>query len=258
VSDLAGKVAIVTGAALGIGRATAKLLAGDGVRVIVADIADEHGRQVVEEIQAAGGEARFVHTDVGSTPPIIAVIEDAVATYGHLDLMVNNAYWNARGTVEELDEADWDKAMNVMLKAIYTAGKYAFPHMRAAGGGSMVNIASVHGYNASNKYAVYDAAKAGVINLTRQMAIDYGHDNIRVNAVCPGWILSGTRQPSPIALANAAKLYPLGRPGQPIDIAKVVRFLLSDEAAFVTGHALVADGGLTAQLQDSAAELFYR
>jgi NAD(P)-dependent dehydrogenase (short-subunit alcohol dehydrogenase family) len=130
--------------------------------------------------------------------------------------------------------------------------------MRAAGGGSMVNIASVHGYNASNKYAVYDAAKAGVINLTRQMAIDYGHDNIRVNAVCPGWILSGTRQPSPIALANAAKLYPLGRPGQPIDIAKVVRFLLSDEAAFVTGHALVADGGLTAQLQDSAAELFYR
>src|SRR5690606_12233273 len=175
-----------------------------------------------------------------------------VATFGRLDYVVNNAYWSKHGTVEELSEDDWDKSMNVMLKAIYLLGKYAFPQMRKVGGGAMVNLASVHGLMAARHYGVYAAAKAAVINLTRSMAIDYGPDNIRVNAVCPGWIITHEITPElEKHMQRSAPLYAVRRPGRPEEMAAVIRFLLSDEASFVTGHALVADGGLTAQLQDS-------
>ena len=143
--------------------------------------------------------------------------------------------------------------MDIMLKAIFLFGKYGFPIMRSQGGGAMVNIASVHGLAADRKFGVYDAAKAAVINLSRAMALDYGQDGIRVNSVCPGWIVTNDEPVPDDILRRAASYYAVGRTGVPEDIAKVIRFLLSDDAGFVTGHALVADGGLTAQLQDSAA-----
>lgn len=253
MSNFSGKVAIVTGAAHGIGRATAKLLAGDGAQVVVADINDAGGAQVVADIEAAGGRAIYLNTDVGQHAAIRHCVEQTVAQLGRLDYVVNNAYWSTRGTVEEMTEEGWDRSMDIMLKAIFLFGKYSFPIMRSQGGGAMVNIASVHGLAADRKYGVYDAAKAAVINLTRAMALDYGQDNIRVNSVCPGWIITDDTAHEESIVRRAASIYAVGRTGVPDDIAKVIRFLLSDDAGFVTGHALVADGGLTAQLQDSAA-----
>jgi NAD(P)-dependent dehydrogenase (short-subunit alcohol dehydrogenase family) len=253
VSNFTGKVVIVTGAAHGIGRATAKLLAADGAQVVVADINDAGGAQVVADIEAAGGKAIYLHTDVGKHEAIRSCVEETVSQLGRLDYIVNNAYWSARGNVEEMTEEGWDRSMDIMLKAIFLFGKYGFPIMRSQGGGAMVNIASVHGLAADRRYGVYDAAKAAVINLTRAMALDYGQDGIRVNSVCPGWIITDDGAIEEKYLKRAASIYAVGRTGVPDDIAKVIRFLLSDDAGFVTGHALVADGGLTAQLQDSAA-----
>ena len=258
MSDFSGKVAIVTGAAHGIGRATAQLLAGDGAQVVVADINDSGGAQVVEEIEQAGGKAIYIHTDVGEHAAIRNCVEQTVAQLGRLDYIVNNAYWSARGNVEEMTEEGWDRSMDIMLKAIFLFGKYGFPIMRSQGGGAMVNLASVHGLAADRKYGVYDAAKAAVINLTRAMALDYGPDGIRVNSVCPGWIITNDHPIDEKHLRRAASIYAVGRTGVPDDIAKVIRFLLSDDAGFVTGHALVADGGLTAQLQDTAAHAVTR
>lgn len=252
MSNFSGKVAIITGAAHGIGRATAKLLAGDGAHVVVADVNDNGGTEVVAEIERDGGKALYLHTDVGKTEEIRNCVEQTVAHFGRIDYLVNNAYWSKHGTVEELTEEEWDRSMDVMLKAIFLFGKYAFPIMREQGGGAVVNIASVHGLAADRRYGVYDAAKAAVINLTRGMALDYGKHGIRVNSVCPGWIVTSEGVPEE-AKRRAASIYAVGRVGEPNDIAKVIRFLLSDDAGFVTGHALVADGGLTAQLQDTAA-----
>jgi NAD(P)-dependent dehydrogenase (short-subunit alcohol dehydrogenase family) len=253
VSNFTGKVAIVTGAAHGIGRATAKLLAGDGAQVVVADINDSGGAQVVSDIEKAGGKAIYLHTDVGQHEAIRHCVEQTVSQLGRLDYIVNNAYWSTRGNVEEMTEEGWDRSMDIMLKAIFLFGKYGFPVMRSQGGGAMVNIASVHGLAADRRSGVYDAAKAAVINLSRAMALDYGQDGIRVNSVCPGWIITNDGPIDEAVLRRAASIYAVGRTGVPEDIAKVIRFLLSDDAGFVTGHALVADGGLTAQLQDSAA-----
>ena len=251
--NLTGKVAIVTGAAHGIGRATATMLAADGVRVVIADINDANGTAIQAEITSVGGEAIYRHTDVGQNAAVRGCVEEAVARWGRLDYVVNNAYWSQHGTAEELTEADWDRSMNVMLKAIFLFAKYAVPAMRRVGGGAFVNIASVHGYAAARGYGVYAAAKAGVINLTRGMALDHGRDNIRVNAVCPGWVPTDD-VPAPAEFQRrAASIYALGRVGTPEDIAKVIRFLLSDEAGFVTGQSVVVDGGLLAQLPDSAA-----
>lgn len=251
MSNLSGQVAIITGAGHGIGRATATLLAGDGVKIVVADIQDEWGQEVVEEITASGGEAIYLHTDVGVHAEIQKTVEETVNHWGRLDIVVNNAYWSARGTIEDVSEADWDRSMDIMLKSIYLFGKYAFPIMRRNGGGAMVNISSIHGHTAAHRYGVYAAAKAGVINLTRSMAIDFGHDGIRVNAVCPGWVMTRGVPDNPEFMRIMETMYPVGRGGQPIDIAKVIRFLVSDDSAFINGHAIVADGGLTAQLQDS-------
>lgn len=257
MSYFAGKVAIVTGAAQGIGRATARVLAGDGAHVLVADIVDDKGEAVVADIRAAGGTAQYLHTDVSDEQAIQAAVETAHSQWGRLDMVVNNAYWSARGTVEEMSSDEWDRSMDIMLKAIFLFGKYSFPHMRAQGGGGMVNIASVHGFAAHRRYGVYAAAKAAVINLTRSMALDYGSQNIRVNAVCPGWIITEHANPPDSALERTARLYPLGRAGRPEEIATAIRFLLSPDASFVTGHALLVDGGLMTQLQDDAARAMF-
>ena len=252
--DLTGKVAIVSGAAQGIGRAIGHLFAAHGAQVVVADILAGKAQAVVDEIVAAGGRAIALTTDVGQPEAIQQTIEATIAQYGRIDIVVNNAYWAIHGSVVELEEAAWDRGMDVMLKAIYLFGKYAFPHMIKQGGGCMVNIASVHSAAAHPRYAVYAAAKAGVLNLTKQMAIDFGPHNIRINAICPGWIIT-EHVDIPDEVRNQAGLvYPLRRTGLPEDIAKAALFLVSDLASFVQGHALYVDGGLTAQLQDAAAQ----
>lgn len=251
--NLEGKVAIVTGAAQGIGRAIALLFAQQGARVVVADILTEQSAAVAAEIVAAGGIALACPTDVSQASAIQHAVATAVSTWGRLDIVVNNAYWSAHGTVVDLEEAAWDRSMDVMVKAIYRFGKYAFPHMIEQGGGHMVNIASVHSTAAHPRYAVYAAAKAAVLNLTKQMAIDFGPHNIHVNAICPGWIITEHVDVSPAVRQRAALVYPLRRVGDPIDIAKAALFLVSDLASFVQGTALYVDGGLTAQLQDAAA-----
>ncbi len=248
---LTDKVAIITGAAHGIGRATAERFAAEGARVTVADINQELGNHVVAAIESAGGMARFVHTDVGVHEQVRHMIESTVNEWGRLDILVNNAYISARGSVVDVEEAEWDRAMNVNLKALYLAAKYAFPHMERIGGGSIVNMSSVHGFMAWPQGVAYDTAKAAVINLTRQMAIDGGPLGIRVNAVAPGWIMTHEEWSSPERLKHAERLYPVGRPGQPEEVANVIHFLVSDEASFVSGHTLTVDGGLTTQLQDS-------
>jgi NAD(P)-dependent dehydrogenase (short-subunit alcohol dehydrogenase family) len=249
---LTDKVAIITGAAHGIGRATALRFAQEGATVVVADIQDEAGKQVVAEIQQSGGSARYLHADVSIHDDIRRMVEGTAESYGRLDILVNNAYWTKRGSVVDLAEDDWDRAMNIMVKAIYLAGKYAFPIMQAGDGGAVVNLASVHGLMAWPDNAVYETAKAAVINLTRQMAIDGGPLGIRINAVCPGWILTRPANITQPRLEWTKRLYPLGRPGQPEEIANAINFLVSDEASFITGHSLVVDGGLTIQLQDSS------
>lgn len=250
--ELNGQVAIITGGAKGIGQGCAQLLASNGVRVMVADIDEDAGKATVQQIHDAGGAALFSPTDVGDHEQIRALVGETVTRFGRLDIVVNNAYWSVRKSVLDLAEEEWDKGMNVMLKAVYLFGKYGFPEMQKVGKGAIVNISSVHALAAAPNYPVYATAKAGLINLTRQMAVDGGPRGIRVNAICPGWVrTSGMANFDEERTKRMEKFYPVGRGGVPLDIANAVRFLVSDQASFITGHALVVDGGLTAQLQDS-------
>jgi NAD(P)-dependent dehydrogenase (short-subunit alcohol dehydrogenase family) len=183
------------------------------------------------------------------------MIQFTVERYGALNVLMNNAYWSKGGTVVELASEDWDKSVNVMVRAIYLGSKYAIPHMVEAGGGSIINTASVHGFLAAARSAVYEASKAAVINLSRQIAVDFGPQGIRCNAICPGWIITERGEASlakdPTAYDRNIQVYPVRRGGRPIDIAYGALYLASDESTFVTGTALVIDGGLTSWLQDS-------
>jgi NAD(P)-dependent dehydrogenase (short-subunit alcohol dehydrogenase family) len=255
---LTGKVALITGSAQGIGKGTAKLFATEGAKVVVADVDDIHGNETVEQIRASGGDAAFVHADVEHEDSIQTMIRFAVERYGGLNVLMNNAYWTNGGTVVELERADWDRSLNVMVRAIYLASKYAMPHLIAAGGGSIINIASVHGMLAASGGAAYEPAKAAVINLSRQIAVDFGPQGVRCNSICPGWIITERGEAylaeHPKRYEAAIQVYPIRRAGRPIDIAYGALFLASDESTFVTGTSLVIDGGLTTWLQDSLAQ----
>ena len=244
---VAGKAAIVTGGASGIGEFTAKRLAEEGAAVTVADVDVEGGKRVVAEIVAAGGQALFVKTDVGKAPAIRRMIERTEATFGRVDIIHNNAIWFHHAAATELDEKDWDHAMDVGLKSVYMAAKYGIPVMRKAGGGCIVNTSSVHALVSFETATAYDAAKAGLLGLTRVLALDYGPD-IRVNAVLPGAILTPLwRVVTPKDKRRFAEMVPAKRLGTPEDIANAVLYLASDEASFVTGTTLVVDGGLLAR-----------
>jgi len=241
-----GKVAIVTGAASGIGEETAVRLSEEGAAVCVADIDRENGRRVVEAIKDAGGTALFVHTDVTKTAAIRRMIERTVQIFGRLDILHNNAIWFRHGSAVELDEKDWDKTLNAGLKAVFIAAKYGIPAMRESGGGAIVNTASVHSLVSFATCTAYDSAKAGLLGLTRTLALDYGPD-IRVNAVLPGAILTPLWDNLEVPQRERrryARMVPAKRLGTGRDIANAVLYLASDEASFVTGTSLVVDGGL--------------
>jgi NAD(P)-dependent dehydrogenase (short-subunit alcohol dehydrogenase family) len=257
MSRLAERVAIVTGAATGIGGATARRLAEEGARVLVVDVDAEGAQANASTIRAAGGTAEGFESDVGTEAGVAAIVERAVSLWGRLDIIVNNAYAVGqihRAESANVSEADWDRGFDVGLKSMFRAARFAVPHLRRAGGGSIVNLSSVHGLLAEPGQLVYETLKAGVISLTRQLAVEYGPDGIRVNAICPGHIVTeriaeGWRE-HPETLRFFAEQYPLRRTGQPNDIANAIVFLCSDEASFITGQALVVDGGLSIQLQE--------
>ena len=244
---VAGKAAIVTGAASGIGRATAQVLAREGASVCIADVDAAGGRQVADEIAASGGEAIFVRTDVGARADVIEMFERTEEAFGRVDIVHNNAIWFRLGTATELDERDWDGTLNIGLKAIFLAAKYGIPIMRKTGGGTIINTGSVHSLVSFATATAYDAAKAGVLGLTRTLAIDYGPE-IRVCAVLPGAILTPLWNGAPEEdRRRFAQMVPAKRLGTGEDVANAVLFLASDEASFITGTALTVDGGLLAR-----------
>lgn len=246
--QLAGKVAIVTGGASGIGRAAALALARQGARLVVADVDVDGGQATAQAIVAAGGAATFVRTDVSAATEVQAMVDRAVATYGRLDCAFNNAAINdEHAPAADLDEALWDRTIAINLKGIWLCLKYEIPAMLASGGGAIVNTASVVGLTGRRETPAYVASKHGIIGLTKATALDYGKRGIRVNAVCPGTIRTAmyVRRlgDDPAIDARLATETPLGRLGLPEDVAEAVVWLCSEASSFVTGHSLVIDGG---------------
>lgn len=257
MTRLDGKVAVVTGSGNGIGRAIALALADAGARVAVSDVLVEDGERTVREISDAGGSAIFVAADVSVPAQAKNLIETATATYGGLDILVNNAGTGGGfARLHEVEPEDFDRVVRVNLGGTFLCSKYAIPHFLAGGDGRIVNIASTYGLVGAPNAPAYCASKAAIINLTRQLAVDYGHDKIRVNAICPGYIDTslGRRRSSlsaeEIAEATArrekaASMQPLGRQAQPAEVAEAVLFLVGDGASFMTGSIVTVDGGCT-------------
>lgn len=243
--SLEPKIALVTGAGSGIGWATAKRLARDGISVTVADIDDAGGNRVVGEIIAAGGTADFFHADIASPTGATDLVAHVVATYGRLDLAVNNAGLAERpGRMHELDPAEWARVISVDLTGTWLCMRAELAHFVTHGGGSIVNTASGAGLKATPGLTAYSAAKHGVVGLTRTGAIDYITDNIRINAVAPGTIRTpAMERAGETQMADWAALMPTGRMGTPEEIAAGIAWLLSDQASYVTGIVLEIDGG---------------
>jgi NAD(P)-dependent dehydrogenase (short-subunit alcohol dehydrogenase family) len=247
--QLSGKIAIITGGALGIGRATALLFAREGASVVVADVNQEAGRRVVEETVRAGGSGFFEAVDVTLAADCRRLVESTIRDLGRIDILFNNAGIIRRSTVIDLSEENWDRVMAVNVKSIYLLSREVIPHMEKQGAGSIINTASGWGLAGGAKAAVYCASKGAVVLLTKAMAIDHG-PRIRVNCICPGDTDTGMLRAEAAQigeetgrfLADAAKR-PLGRVGKPEEIAQAVLYLASDASSFVTGTALVVDGG---------------
>ena len=255
-----GQVAIITGGAMGIGGATAQKLASEGASVFIADIDDAAAAANVNTIQQSGGTAVASHVDVSQSADIARMVNEAVDQFGRLDILVQNAFGvmagesQIHGSALTVEEDSWDYGIDILLKALYLGPKNAIPHMRASGGGNIVNLASVHSFLQEPGMLVYEAAKAGVVGMTRQMATEFGPDGIRVNAIAPGHIvgegLAKMWEANPSGHEFFANQYPVRRTGVPDDIANGIAFLCSEEASFITGHTLAIDGGLTVQLQE--------
>lgn len=253
---LAGKVALITGAGSGIGRASAELFAREGAAVGVVDIRGEAAGEVAAALEGDGHRAVAVTADVASDADMRAAVARVVDTFGRLDVLYNNAGVDSDGSVAEATEADWDRCFDVNVKGTFLASRAAVPHLGADGGGAIVNQGSVAGLVAVPGFAAYCAAKGAVIALTRSMAIDLAPRDIRVNAICPGTVYTPLMDPlmrrrgdgdPELGLERTVAKYPIGRLGRPEDIARTALFLAGPDSAFATGAVFTIDGGMTAQ-----------
>lgn len=245
---LEGKVAVVTGAAMGIGRESALIFAREGAAVVVADIDEVGGRQTVELVEAAGGEAAFVHCDVSVQADVEAMVTFTVATFGGLDCAHNNAGIAApMAPLADYPDEGWHRTLDIMLNGVYYGMKAEIPAMLARGGGAIVNTASGVGLVAYKHQAAYTASKHGVIGLTKVAALDYGALGIRINAICPGTartpMVDEAVRRQPAIDAHLTALHPIGRIGEPAEIAEAAVWLCTPAASFVLGVALPVDGG---------------
>ena len=254
---LEGKVAIITGGGSGIGRATAALFGREGARIVVTDLNEEHARETVRQVEDTGAEAIAVGGDVTRSSDAQHMVTSAVQSYGRLDVLVNSAGVSARNALpaDASPEALWDRVIEVNLKGTYLVTWYAVPEMTKSNGGSVINLASIMGLvgypvEITGGFNPYPPSKGGVVQFTRNMAIGFAKDNIRVNCVCPGFIwtsLTESLTSIPETVEFLEGKHPLGRLGQPEDVANAALFLASDESSYVTGASLVVDGGYTAQ-----------
>jgi len=246
---LAGRIALVTGGGTGIGRAIALLFAREGAKIVVAGRRSEPLQEVVAEIRRFGGTATFTRGDVSKSDRVELMVQGAIYNFGGLDILVNNAGIFVEGSVLETDEKRWDRIIGANLKGAYLVSRQAVPAMKARGGGSIINNASIHGLVGMRNGAAYCASKGGLVQLTRAMALDHAADNIRVNAICPGLVDSPMTRDDDGGtswLMSAVSGYPAGRPGTPDEVARLALFLASDESRFITGAALAIDGGFLA------------
>jgi cyclopentanol dehydrogenase len=245
---LSGKVAVITGAARGQGAAEAELFCREGARVVLADVRDADGEQRAEGLRSAGHEAIFCHLDVSNAADWAGAIEAAESTFGSVDVLVNNAGVVSFGGVADCSAEEWDRVVAVNQTGVFLGMRAASPGMRSAGVGSIVNVSSIFAVDAVPGYFAYQASKAAVVQMTRAAAVDLAPVGIRVNCVLPGLIFTPMTKTEPEAMVAAnIEMTPLGRGGQPEEVAAGVLFLASDEASYVTGAVLPIDGGYTAQ-----------
>jgi NAD(P)-dependent dehydrogenase (short-subunit alcohol dehydrogenase family) len=253
---LHGKVALISGAGSGIGRATAQLFAAEGAAVAVLDLRAEAADETVAKIVADGGRAVSLVANVALADEVEAAVATAVSALGRLDVVYNNAGVDSKGSVADATEDDWDRAFAVNAKGTFLVSRAAVPHLIEAGGGSIINQGSVAALVGVPNFAAYCAAKGAVVALSRSMAVDLAQHQIRVNVICPGTVFTPLMEPMLMArgdgdlqagLAKTLLKYPIGRLGTPEDIARVALFLACDDAAFLTGSTVTADGGMTAQ-----------
>ncbi len=251
-TPLDNKVAFITGAGAGIGAGIAERFSEVGAAVVLFDINGESAEQMARKIEQSGhGRSLALRGEVSSETDVKAAVEQAVAKFGTVDVLVNNAGIDVSSRVPDMSASAWDRVLAVNLKGAFLFSKYVIPHMRVRGG-AIVNISSVHAFVSYEGYAAYDASKAGLIALTRTLALDHGRDGIRVNAICPGYISTPMtdewlkEQPDPAAtLKEVLSFHPLGRMGTMRDVADAALFLASDASAFISGTYLVVDGALT-------------
>jgi NAD(P)-dependent dehydrogenase (short-subunit alcohol dehydrogenase family) len=247
---LAGKVALITGGASGMGQSEAMVFAREGARVVVADLLDAEGQQVADKIAGGGGQARFVKLDVTSEADWQKAVEAAVGAFGKLDVLVNNAGISGTFDPDTLSTAAWDALMNVNAKGVFLGMKHAIPRLREAGGGAIVNISSISGFVGQTMvHMAYNASKGAVRIMTKAAAVQYAKDGIRINSVHPGFMppmRTSKASADPEWRAKMLKAVPMKREGRVEEVAHAVLFLASDEASYITGTELVVDGGYLA------------